>query len=70
MYMYVYVHLSTTSTRTLPPPPTHFPLPYTLTHSKNVLLNYSDAEVKVCEAMSNDPSSAIMMELSEYTFHV
>ena len=77
MYMYVYMHLSTTFTMhtftmhtftCTPSPSTH-----TLTRSKNVVLNYSDAEAKVREATSNDPwgpSSAIMMELSEYTFHV
>ena len=83
VYMYVYMHLSTTFTmHTLPPPPTpspctpspctHFPL-HPHTYSKNVVLNYSDAEAKVREATSNDPwgpSSAIMTELSEYTFHV
>ena len=79
VYMYVYMHLSTTFTmHTLPPPPVHLPpppahLPPPPTHSKNVVLNYSDAEAKVREATSNDPwgpSSAIMTELSEYTFHV
>lgn len=40
---------------------------------KNVVYNYTDAEVKVREATSNDPwgpSSTIMTELAEYTFHV
>lgn len=42
-------------------------------HSKNVVYNYTDAEAKVREATSNDsrgPSSALMSELAEYTFHV
>ena len=42
-------------------------------HSKNVVYNYSDAEAKVREATSNDPwgpSSAVMTELADYTFHV
>ena len=42
-------------------------------YSKNVVFNYTDAEVKVREATSNDPwgpSSTIMTELAEYTFHV
>ena len=42
-------------------------------YSKNVMYNYTDAEVKVREATSNDPwgpSSTIMTELAEYTFHV
>jgi len=46
---------------------------HTPTHSKNVVLNYSDAEAKVREATSNDPwgpSSQLMSELAEYTFHV
>lgn len=40
---------------------------------KNVVYNYSDAEAKVREATSNDPwgpSSALMAELADYTFHV
>lgn len=40
---------------------------------KNVVYNYSDAEAKVREATSNDPwgpSSALMGELAEYTYHV
>lgn len=39
---------------------------------KNVFYNYTDAEVKVREATSNDPwgpSSTLMAELAEYTFH-
>ena len=50
--------------------------PYTCTHTrhrKNVVYNYSDAEAKVREATSNDPwgpSSALMGELAEYTYHV
>ena len=46
---------------------------HTHTHSKNVVYNYSDAEAKVREATSNDPwgpSSALMAELADYTFHV
>ena len=42
-------------------------------YRKNVVYNYSDAEAKVREATSNDPwgpSSALMGELSEYTYHV
>lgn len=40
---------------------------------KNVVYNYSDAEAKVREATSNDPwgpSSSVMGELAEYTYHV
>ena len=50
--------------------------PQTRTHTrnrKNVVYNYSDAEAKVREATSNDPwgpSSALMGELAEYTYHV
>lgn len=49
---------------------------HTHTHThyrKNVVYNYSDAEAKVREATSNDPwgpSSALMGELAEYTYHV
>ena len=49
---------------------------HTHTHSlyrKNVVYNYSDAEAKVRESTSNDPwgpSSALMGELAEYTYHV
>ena len=46
---------------------------HTHTHSKNVVYNYTDAEAKVREATSNDPwgpSSAIMSELAEFSFHV
>ena len=46
---------------------------YTHTNRKNVVYNYSDAEAKVREATSNDPwgpSSALMGELAEYTYHV
>ena len=42
-------------------------------HSKNVVYNYTDAETKVREATSNDPwgpSSAVMAELADYTYHV
>lgn len=41
--------------------------------SKNVVYNYTDAEVKVREATSNDPwgpSGSVMAELAEFTFHV
>ena len=37
------------------------------------MYNFSEAEVKVREATSNDvwgPSAAVMREISEYTFHV
>ncbi len=37
------------------------------------MYNYTDAEAKVREATSNDPwgpSSAVMAELADYTFHV
>lgn len=40
---------------------------------KNVVYNYSEAEVKVREATSNDvwgPSAAVMRDIAEYTFHV
>lgn len=40
---------------------------------KNVVYNFSEAEVKVREATSNDvwgPSAAVMREIAEYTFHV
>ncbi len=42
-------------------------------HSKNVVYNYTDAEVKVRESTSNDPwgpSSSLLAELAEYTFHM
>ena len=42
-------------------------------YRKNVVYNYSEAEVKVREATSNDvwgPSAAVMREIAEYTFHV
>ena len=48
-----------------------FPLAHTQ-NRKNVVYNYSDAEAKVREATSNDPwgpSSALMGELAEYTYH-
>ena len=38
-----------------------------------MVYNYTDAEAKVREATSNDPwgpSSAVMAELADYTFHV
>ena len=41
--------------------------------SKNVVYNYTDAEVKVRDATSNDPwgpSGSVMSEIAEYTFHV
>ena len=37
------------------------------------MYNFSEAEVKVREATSNDvwgPSPAVMREIAEYTFHV
>ena len=58
------VHTCTLHTQTTMPC-THY--------RKNVVYNYSDAEAKVREATSNDPwgpSSALMGELSEYTYHV
>jgi len=42
-------------------------------YRKNVVYNYSEAEVKVREATSNDvwgPSAAVMRDISEYTFHM
>lgn len=42
-------------------------------YSKNVVYNYTDAEVKVRDATSNDPwgpSGTVMSEIAEYTFHV
>lgn len=38
-----------------------------------MVYNYTDAEAKVREATSNDPwgpSSAVMSELSDYTYHI
>lgn len=40
---------------------------------KNIVHNYSDAEIKVREATSNDPwgpSSSLMSEIAELTFSV
>lgn len=40
---------------------------------KNIVYNFSEAEVKVREATSNDvwgPSAVLMREISEYTFNV
>lgn len=42
-------------------------------YSKNVVYNYTDAEVKVRDATSNDPwgpSGTVMSEIAEFTFHV
>ena len=42
-------------------------------YSKNVVYNYSDAEVKVRDATSNEPwgpSGTVMAEIAEYTFHM
>ena len=42
-------------------------------YRKNVVFNYSEAEVKVREATSNDvwgPSAAVMRDIAEYTFNV
>ena len=60
---YIHVHCAQTHEHIIPC--THY--------RKNVVYNYSDAEAKVREATSNDPwgpSSALMGELSEYTYHV
>ncbi|XP_019851408.1 PREDICTED: epsin-1-like isoform X1 [Amphimedon queenslandica] len=40
---------------------------------KNVVYNYTDAEVKVRDATSNEPwgpSGTVMAEIAEYTFHI
>jgi len=79
----VYIHIASVHAQVVTTFTIHTPLPpphihtkthtHTYPHSKNVVLNYSDAEAKVREATSNDPwgpSSALMSELSEYTFHV
>jgi epsin len=42
-------------------------------YSKNVVYNYTDAEVKVRDATSNDPwgpSGAVLAEIAEFTFHM
>ncbi len=60
-------------------PPLAHTLPVTMTTSalrrqvKNIVHNYSDAEIKVREATSNDPwgpSSSLMSEIAELTFSV